>query len=371
MIRLWWRRGALAAGLILLLYLAAWPVPIDPVAWTPPENAGFTGRFAENERLAGLELVDLAGRHGAEDIAPGPDGRLYFATREGWISSIGTDGGLEDWVRLEGGMPLGLEFGKDGLLYVADAHLGLVTVAADGTVAVVADAVEGTPILYADDVDVAPDGTVFFSDASMRFGAEAWGTLEASVLDMIEARATGRLLAYDPATGDTRVVAGGFSFANGVAVSEDGDFLLLAETGAYRVWKVWLRGPRAGEREEVIAGLPGFPDNVQRDADGRFWVGLVSPRRWAIDGLAGWPGVRAVTMRLPAALRPKPLPYAAVFAIDGDGRVLANLQDPSGRYALSTGAIVHDGFLYVSSLAAPQLARLPVAEAGLDRPLGD
>ena len=57
--------------------------------------------------------------------------------------------------------------------------------------------------------------------------------------------ASGRLLAYSPATQQTRVVMDGLLFANGVAVAHDGSYVLVVDTGAWKVWKVWLRGPQA------------------------------------------------------------------------------------------------------------------------------
>ncbi|MFH1630023.1 MAG: SMP-30/gluconolactonase/LRE family protein, partial [Pseudomonadota bacterium] len=51
-----------------LLYFVAWPVPIDPVAWEAPPNPGYTGAFAVNGRLKGLETLPIAGNHGPEDI---------------------------------------------------------------------------------------------------------------------------------------------------------------------------------------------------------------------------------------------------------------------------------------------------------------
>ena len=57
-------------------YLLAWPIPIDPVAWTPPPNPGFTGRFAPNDALARVELLLEGVGTGPEDVARGPDGLL-------------------------------------------------------------------------------------------------------------------------------------------------------------------------------------------------------------------------------------------------------------------------------------------------------
>ena len=58
------------------------------------------------------------------------------------------------------------------------------------------------------------------------------------MLDILEQAATGRVLAYDPATTSTHVVAHGFSFANGIALSSDGQSLFVSETGRYRIWKI-------------------------------------------------------------------------------------------------------------------------------------
>ncbi|MDX1267601.1 MAG: M24 family metallopeptidase C-terminal domain-containing protein, partial [Oceanisphaera sp.] len=80
--------------------------------------------------------------------------------------------------------------------------------------------------------------------------------------------------------------------------------------------------------------------NINRNPDGTFWVGLVSPRSPAADALAGQPFLRKVVQRLPASIRPKPQRYGFVFRIDADGTVLETMQDPSGLYALTTGMIV-------------------------------
>ena len=45
-------------------------------------------------------------------------------------------------------------------------------------------------------------------------------------------------MVYDPQSRQTTVVLKGLSFANGLARSEDGTSLFVAETGKYRIWKV-------------------------------------------------------------------------------------------------------------------------------------
>ena len=174
---------------------------------------------------------------------------------------------------------------------------GLLAIAADGRVTVLADRVSADdPIRYANSIVVAPDGTIYFTDASTRFSPAEWGgTYEASVLDIMEQSATGRVLAYDPATASTRVVAHGFSFANGIALSSDGHTLFVTETGRYRIWKIDGRArdldvqSGSPQAQVLLDNLPGYPDNLMRGRDGRIWVGLFRPRNPAADGLSQTP----------------------------------------------------------------------------------
>src|SRR6202008_2870892 len=130
--------------------------------------------------------------------------------------------------------------------------------------------------------------------ASPRFAPAQWGgTFEASVLDILEQSSTGRVLAYDPTNGATRVLASGFSFANCIAPSGDGKTLFVNETGRYRIWKV---DAQSGKRTILFDNLPGYPDNLMRGRDGKIWVGLVKPRNATIDKLAQKTFMRTLTL---------------------------------------------------------------------------
>lgn len=346
--------GLVLALVLLLAWLGFWPVQVQPLAWEAPENQGYAGAFAPNEKLTMLSLIDLDGRSGPEDADIGPDGLIHVAVHNGEILKIGADGSIRNFAET-GGRPLGIEFGPDGTLYVADAYLGLLAVDRAGEVKLLASQTEdGSPILYANDLDIAADGSIYFSDASTRFGAKAsGGTLEASILDLVEHSGNARVLKYDPATGKATVFAEGLNFANGVAVNEASDALYVVETGAYRVWRFPLAG---GPGEVVLENLPGFPDNLNNAPDGTFWLGLVSPRNALMDGLAGMPALRRVIMRLPEAMKPAPTRYGYILRMDGEGEVIETLQDPTGSYALTTGAVtMPDGRIAITSLTEPRL----------------
>jgi len=339
--------------LVLLAYLLFWPVPVSPAAWDAPDNPGYSGDFAPNRDLAGLTLIDLAPHHGPEDNVALDDGRLLTATQEGYILTVDPDSGAVEVLAETGGVPLGLEMDPTtNRLIVADAHKGLLSVGLDGSVDVLTDTVDGTPILYADDLDIGGDGIIYFSDASTKFGAKANGsTMAASLLEIMESDGTGRLLAYDPATQVTRIVADGFVFANGVAIAPDGD-ILMNVTGRYQVLKI---NPETGAQSVLIDNLPGFPDNINRGPDGTFFIGLVSPRSEWLDDNSGNVLMRKIAMRLPESMRPQAQPYGLIMQIDAAGNILRTWHDPDGGYATPTGAVLVGDRLYITSLLSPTL----------------
>jgi sugar lactone lactonase YvrE len=218
------------------------------------------------------------------------------------------------------------------------------------------------PVRYANSIVVAEDGTIYFTDASTRFSPVDWGgTYEASVLDILEQSASGRVLAFEPRTGHTSVAADGFSFANGVALSADGSRLFVSETGRYRIWSIdsHARGIHvqrdSASASVLLDNLPGYPDNLMRGRDGRIWVGLFRPRNPAADGLSDKPFMRKVLLRLPRAWLPVGKPYGHVFAFLENGQVTEDLQDPNGTYPQTTGVTETAERLYIHSLQSPSI----------------
>lgn len=348
------RTFRIAVGLAVAMalgYLLAWPAPIDPEAWTPPPAPPLAGPYAPNERLAALERIAFDdGGVGPEAIAIDRHGRLYTGLADGRIVRIEFDHQATTFART-GGRPLGMKFDAEGRLVVADARRGLLRYDADGRETVLDAGRGAVPFRFADDVAITPDGKIYFTDASRRFGLDQWK------LDLLEHRPNGRLLVYDPANGRTEVVAGGFYFANGLTLSPDGSFLALCETGRYRILRHWLTGPRRGATEPLVENLPGFCDNVTTSPRGFFWVALGSPRKRELDWLLPRPFWRKIVARLPQALQPGPTRRSFVLGVDAEGRVVENLQATGpGAYAPITSAIEHEGRLYLGSLSEPSIA---------------
>ena len=357
--------GLLLLVLLLAAYLSLWPVPITARSWQAPAAPGYVGANARNTRLAGLQQISIGNEVGPEHVVLAADGKLYAAVASGAILRMNPDGTAQEVFVNTGGRVLGFDFDAKGNLIAADANRGLLSISPDRKIEVLADQVEGAPIRFADAVVVARNGTIYLSDASQRFGPKDFGgTFNASVLDILEQSATGRILVFDPATRKTRVLAHGFSFANGIALSQDEQSLFVNETGKYRVWKIAVdardlditrgQGPQV---HLLLDNLPGYPDNLMRglptaEGLGKIWLGLAKPRGAAVDKLADKPFLRELTLRLPRALWPIPEPYGHVMAFTEDGKIVADLQDPSGSYPETTGVTETADRLYIQSLHA-------------------
>jgi len=344
---------------IVLLYLLFWPVPISPEAWTPPAAPLLAGKYQQNSLLAPTERLSL-GAEGAhpgtgfapEDVALDAQNRIYAGLDDGRIMRLQADGKQPEVFSNTHGRPLGLVFDLTGNLIVADAIKGLVSIAPDGVVSVLTSAADGVAFGCTNDLDVAADGTIYFTDASSKF------PLANFTADLLEHRGNGRFLAYDPRTKTTRMLLRDLSFANGVAVSPDQSFVLVVETGAYRIHRLWLTGLKQGQNDIFIDNLPGFPDGVSSNGKNEFWLALVTPRDKILDVLLPRPFLRKVVARLPKLLQPAPKRYSFVLGLDTNGSVIDNFQDGSPEcYAEIANAVQRGGFLYFGSIGESAIGR--------------
>ncbi|KAL8048812.1 hypothetical protein ABFX02_07G091500 [Erythranthe guttata] len=260
----------------------------------------------------------------------------------------------------ECGRPLGLRFDtKSGDLYIADAYHGLMVVGPSGGVATpLATHVDGDPILFANDLDIHENGSIFFTDTSKRYNRVNHFFI------LLEGEATGRLLRYDPSTKTTHVVLEGLAFPNGVQLSKDQSFLLFTETTNCRIMKYFLEGPKSG-KTELVANLPGFPDNVRVNERGEFWVAIDCCRTAAQEVFVRNPWLRSVYFRLPVPMR-----YLARFAgmrmytmialLNDKGDILDVLDDKNGDVMKLVSEVREvKGRLWIGTVAHNHIATLP------------
>jgi len=313
-----------AAALVLaVLGFAYGPGAINPVPFHPsPADPNLNNLFTDRVEP---ENVDL-GLPGAEDLEPGPDGRLYVSLSDGRIMARAPDSG---WTHVvdTGGRPLGLAFGPEGRLHVADALLGLLRVEPDGEVTVMAPAGAPPGLVFTDDLAVLPDGSVILSDASQRYGYGEY------MLSFIEGEQTGRVLRVQP-DGEIGVLADGLAFANGIDRDPETGLVFINETWAGRVHALDLE---TGELSVLVDGLPGYPDNNHWDsACGCLWIAMPAPRETDLEALHARPFVKRLLWRwfqLAGLPQIDAAPMMAL-AVDLDGEPVAAL---SGRIDGGTG----------------------------------
>ena len=341
----------------VVAYLVAWPVPINPAAWTPPPAPELTGVYAPNSQLSKIERLKIEG-NGPEDVAFDSQDRIYCGADDGRLFRFQADGTKPEVFAQTKGRPLGLVFDHSGNLIVADAMIGLMSIAPDGKSTVLSTEADGVPFHCTNDLDVAADGTIYFTDASYKF------PLTQLKADLLEHQPNGRFLAYDARTKQTRVLLRDLYFANGVAVSPDQSFVLVNDTGAYRVRRYWLTGPKQGQSDVFIDNLPGFPDGISSNGRDTFWLALVNRRDAALDALQPHPFLKKVVWRLPNFLQPNIKRYAFVLGLDATGHIVRNLQDPSPQcFAQIANVVEHKGMLYFGSIGESAIGRMALLRA--------
>lgn len=338
----------------VVVFLLA-PSPIDPAVYEPPTPPALKGVLLPNEDLRASEVLMQGQVTGPEDVAVDSTGRIYGACEDGRIVRLVPEG---EGHRLEtfadtGGRPLGLHFDAAGNLIAADQHRGLLSVSPTGEITVLSTSVGGVPFLFADDLDIASDGRIYFSDASSRHSDYLY--------DLLEAKPWGRLLRYDPTSGNTEELLDELYFANGIALSQHEDFVLVNETYRYRIRRYWLKGPKAGTADIFLDNLPGFPDGVSSNRRGTFWVALFTVRNPRADRLHPSPFLKRNLAKLPRSFWPQAASYGMVLAVDEDGQIVKSLQDPGGLVVPQVTSVEEvDGMLYLGNLDRDFIGRLPV-----------
>ncbi|XP_020254232.1 protein STRICTOSIDINE SYNTHASE-LIKE 10-like [Asparagus officinalis] len=193
------------------------------------------------------------------------------------------------------GRPLGLQFNKRTRdLYIADAYFGLLIVHPGEKFATpIVTQAQGKSLHFTNSLDIDQDsGIIYFTDSSMKFQRREF--LKA----IISGDKTGRVLSYNPQTKEVKVLLNNLSFPNGIALSQGGTFLLIAETTTCRILRYGLQP--AQNKLEVVNQLMGFPDNIKPSPRGGFWVAIHSKRGKLLEWFFSSPTwLREVLVLLP------------------------------------------------------------------------
>ena len=197
-----------------------------------------------------------------EGVAIGPDGWIWCGSENGEILRIAPTGKEIERVASTGGFILGLAFlGKEALFFcdLKAAALFRLDLASSE---VRRFTPEGITIPNYPVVDAARNRILVSDSHDMTSpGPGVW--------------------AYDLETGN-----GGLwydqpmAFANGMALSPDGQALYVCETFAQQISRIPIQPDgTAGNAAPFATGLPGLPDGIAFDQNGRLFCGCYEPSR--------------------------------------------------------------------------------------------
>ncbi len=336
----------------------------------PSTEEGSTSPYALNDRLGEVDLIGLGQIEAAEDPILDIDDNLFFGSRQGdIIRYFGPDHTRWEVYAHVGGMPLGLAFDKAGDLVCCVAGMGLYKIVRDTREVVKLtdetnrswlSVIDDSRLRLPDDLDIAPDGRIFFSEATARFDMHEW------MVDALEARGNGRIICYDPRDRSTRTIIPNIRFANGVCLAHDARSLFFASTWSCTVERYWLDGPKKGTTETVIGDLPGYPDNINRASDGTYWLALAGMRTPAFDLALRKPGFRRRMVQQLAQdewLFPQ-MNVGCVVKFDDSGVVLETLWDREGvNHPMITSCNEHRGHLYLGGIVNNRVGRVRLTGA--------
>lgn len=340
--RWWW----LVVGLVVVGIVwtgLRWP-SFEIRSWTPPKQPPAKGVWKANKALQSTQLLGGAEMVEPEDVQVDAQGWIYGSCRDGKIRRMKLSGKPSVFADT-GGRPIGMTLAPNGILYVADAIKGLLAVSPKGKIEVLATHYKGKPLSFVDDVDLDGEGNLYFSDASLLVKGDYHLDVRPDVMSHVP---TGRLFKYNLKSKKLTLLLDKLYFANGVVLTHDRQAVLVAETAYYQVRRYWIKGPKRGTSDVFVSNLRGFPDNINRSSDGGYWLALTTPRLSDLDKVLhpnAW--LKKFVMTLPEPLLPKPVKMSLVVKLDGKGKVVKLLSDPTGKtIANVTSANEHNGHLY-------------------------
>ncbi|XP_029174108.1 adipocyte plasma membrane-associated protein-like [Nylanderia fulva] len=360
-------------------------------------------KIGPKNRLNNVEKL-FEGRFVGPEAFASYDGQLYTGIHDGYVLRIEEDtlvpiakfgkkcDGL--WQEHKCGRPLGMRFDKKGNLYVVDSYYGIFKVNVESgeykNIVNTSKPIDGKIPHIPNSIDVSENGDLYWTTSSTDFA------LYDGALTFL-ADPTGRFIRYNAAKKKNEVLLKNLGFPNGVILSDDESFVLVSESLECRILKYHLKGPKAGQKEVFIDGLPGIPDNIQSDGQTGFLVTTVftiTPEHPLLSlSLTPHPNLRKMILRLALLME---LPFkllqdiypntftekvihaigsfqlgeifntykkSFVLRIDASGNIMELLSSDDDAFYGISEAYIHNGFVWFGSPWRNYIGRVSLKQA--------
>lgn len=333
---------------------------IDPQAWTSTPKPTFEDELSLNDELLNVDKLDLLGYSGAEEFVSDSAGNIYTGVHKsptdfssGAILKITKEGVVEEFLKTDAWVT-GMAFDTQGRLLALMNGVGLIRIHNGNIDTLLTETTLGQPILMGSGLKIGSDGKIYFANLS---STNQSSTKYFNKL-ILEMKPTGGVYAYDPEQKNVEVLSAGNYFANGLELSADEQYLLVSETSKYRILKYWLKGEKQGEVDVFMDNLPGFPNNIQRNSRGNYWIGFTTKRNDQLDNIHPSPGMKKIVYGLPEFLQPAAGRFGMVFEVNEFGKVVRALYDSEGIEVSEAGAVFEFGeHLYLGGDVVPYVSK--------------
>jgi hypothetical protein len=176
-------------------------------------------------------------------------------------------------------------------------------------------------IAVCDNLEVSEDGRrIYFTEPFYYENSSADDAID----EAIALAPNGRLWRYDLDSGTTRLIAEGFHFINGVVYDlhpgqAREESVIVTQTSLFQVTRFYVSGPKAGQFEVIIDSLPGMPDGIDRDAEGRIWLAMFTDRSRLLTWVHENAWIKPLVMRIPTSLLLSQARRTGVVVLSPDG----------------------------------------------------
>jgi gluconolactonase len=268
-----------------------------------------------------------------------PEAPLLLRDGSWLVAELAFDRGTVKWISADGkeqrvvartGRPNGLALDRHGAVWVGETlDPALIRLELDGSFARVPTEIDGAELLWPNDLCFGPDGALYITDSGVlvRDFLDEHG---APVADWEKLALDGKVIRFDPRSGESSILDSGYQFTNGIAFGLDRQ-LYVNETMTGNVYRYRLHnGQVEGERELFAnvydpewtgSGIRG-PDGMAFAADGRLFVTVFGQGDVTVLGTNGGPVERIPTLGK--------APTNVAFGRPGDMRIYV-VEDEHGQ----------------------------------------